>query len=62
MPWAILFANVEFVILAKGFNLLALCCLLLRVMPQLKQMTPILVHPCHGQELLTALNVCAAAV
>lgn len=48
MPWAILFANVEFVILAKGSKLLALCCLHLRVMPQVKQMAPILVHPCCG--------------
>lgn len=48
MPWAILFANVEFVILAKGSNLLALCCLHIRVMPQVKQMAPILVHPCRG--------------
>lgn len=38
----------------------ALYCLHLCMMPQLKQMALLFLHPHHGQELLTAVNVCAA--
>lgn len=41
---------------------MTLWCLHLCVMPQLQCMVPILIHPCCGQELLTALNACAAPV
>ena len=46
--------------LPTGSNLEALYCLHLCAMLQLKQMAPILLHPHRGQELLMALNVCAA--